>query len=131
MIEVLELKIIGLDPDRPPMLQRQPCIDLAFQLSDIAPADWCDEFQKGVGKQRYPIKIDPEAGEFVETWVRTPEEIEKALETVKELVQRGNVAYKEALYAKNNIVAPDEPVKEVSPAQLALDKVVAALNFDD
>lgn len=125
-----DLKIIGLDEARPPMLQTRPCIDLMFELDEIAPPDWCKEFQIGVGKQRYSFKIDPEEGQFIETWVREPGEIEKSLELAKELVARGNDLYRALLKRQSGAPVEEDTVVTVTPEQKRLNDLVAKLNFE-
>ena len=123
-------KIIGLDPERPPVIQTMPCIDLFFQLDEQAPADWCDMFASIVGKPKYPVKVNRETGLFIETWVRTATEIPAMLVTVKALVAKCNTAYDQHLIELGKIVAPGSVAKVASPEQIALDKVVQSLIFD-
>ena len=130
MPESASLSLIGFDPDRPPKIQRRPCIDLFFQLNEPACEDWCKCFLAGVGKQAYSVKIDPEIGEFVETWVRTPQEIERSLALAKDLVKKGNESYLHFLEEKRKKTAVALPEETISPEQEALNKVVAALSFD-
>ena len=126
-----ELKVIGFDQERPPKIQRRPCIDLYFRLNEEAPEEWCKCFMNIIGKQTYSIKIDPEVSEFVETWVRKTAEIENSLETVKRLVAKGNQAYQESLEAKRKQAAVVLPDEVISPEQLRLNDVVAGLVFDE
>ena len=125
-----DLTIIGIDETRPPMLQTRPCIDLNFELSDIASPDWCKEFQIGVGKQRYSFKIDPEEGKFIETWVREPGEIEKALELAQSLVARGNDLYRAMLKRQSGAPVETDTVVTITPAQQRLNDIVASLKFE-
>ena len=130
---ISDIKITGLDPLRPPKLQKIPCIDLVFTLSHKAPKGWCEFFNNIMGKQTYSVRIDPEAGLFVETWVRKPGEIEKLLDTLKQGVIRCSDTYIADLEAKArqraiqaNPTGGDGPSAE----QLALDAIVLALDFD-
>ncbi len=120
-----------MDQERPPLLQTRPCIDLNFELNEAAPKAWCDEFMGGVGKQTFSVKIDPEIGLHVETWVRTPDQIPKSLENIKMLVERANEAYLKRLKAESKVVVSDDDTVVITPEQLALDKVVSQLVFDD
>lgn len=130
-MDVIEYKVIGLDEDRPPMMQTKPCIDLIFQLNEAAPKTWCDEFLMGVGKQQFSFKVDVDIGLHIETWVRSPDQIAKSLETAKLLVARANEAYVKRLKAESQVVdVNDEPVK-ITPEQQALNDVVRQLSFDD
>lgn len=130
-MEATNYKVVGLDASRPPVIQPRPCIDLIFELNEEAPRAWCEEFQAGVGKQPFSITIDPDVGLHIETWVRTPAQIEKALETVKSLVLQANEAYLLRLKRERQLVDADDDVDiVVSPEQSRLDAVVAGLNFD-
>ena len=132
MDDLTELKIIGIDPTRPPKLQRMPCIDLVFELSAQAPPAWCEEFNMLMGKQPYTTRIDPKTGKYIETWVRQPEEIPRALERMKKGVQEVTETQLAATRARAQAEADrlNVPGTQVSEAQLALDSIVAALDFD-
>ena len=122
--------VIGLDALRPPTIQRQPVLDLFFELDAEADAEWCDDFNNLIGRTTYPFKIDPEVGLFIETWVRQPREIASALEKTKEFVSQCNRQYiaKKSVVVK--IVDGVEVEVVVSQAQLDLNKVVSQLSFD-
>ena len=124
-------RIVGLDETRPPVIQRMPCIDLFFELNERAPKDWCDLFSSRTGKPRYPVKISPEDGLFVETWVRNSSEIESALVSVKAMVAGCNGAYDEAQNSKVTAVAVTKDGPVISPEQTTLNTVVAGLTFDE
>ncbi len=127
----INYKIVGLDDARPPKIQVTPCIDLYFELNDEAPAAWCYLFQSITGRRRYPIKIDPETGLHVETWVRKPNEIAAALDTIKKIVEDTNMAYTKVLEEERMKAAVKEEVAAVSEEQLELNRVVALLDFDE
>ena len=130
-METMQYKVVGIDTSRPPLIQPRPCIDLIFELNEEAPRAWCEEFQAGVGKQPFSIKVDPEIGLHIETWVRKPDQIEQSLETVKSLVELANQAYQQRLIRESKIVDSDDDAEiVVSPEQKALNDVVAGLNFD-
>jgi len=130
MAEATNIKIIGFDEERPPMIQTRPCVDLNFQLDQEAPPEWCKCFSDVCGKTRYPFSIDPEVGLFIETWVRKPAEIEAALVSVQKFVAACNVSYDEMQRRKRMVVHVDSPDVVLSPAQVALNDIVANLNFD-
>lgn len=127
----IDYKVIGIDEDRPPAIQTRPCIDLFFQLNEAAPPGWCDEFQARVGKQPFSIKIDPEIGLHVETWCRTPDQIAKVLETVKSVVALTNDSYAQRLKAESKVVDTSDETVVISAEQLALNKLIEKLVFDD
>lgn len=123
--------LVGIDLERPPKIQRMPCIDLFFQLNEEATEDWCKEFNSIVGSPKYPVKVDTASKLFIETWVRKPEEIAAWLEEVKSLVVRGNEAYKKLLLARSVVANADSPGEvKISPEQEKLNGIVASLKYD-
>ncbi len=127
---ISDIRISGLDERRPPRIRDKPYIDLYFKLIHKAPADWCAEFNQRVSKGKYPVKIDPSAGLFIETWVRNPDEIAGVLDGLKAAVSKCSEAYvarieAEASAAANVGVNPDD-VGE----QGRLNRIIAGLNFD-
>lgn len=126
-----EYKIIGLDSERPPRIQRMPCIDLYFELNEEPDPGWCNEFLAAAGKTRYPVKVDESNSLFVFTWVRQASEIPVAFELAKSVVDKCNKSYRETLIRQKAIVAVDDPVAVISPEQQALNKIVAGLAFDE
>ena len=129
-MQFTEYKIIGIDEARPPKIQRQPCIDLVFELNETAPEDWCKQFQVVVGKTRYPITIDPVEGLFVETWVRKASEIAASLELIKSFVAKGNDAYKAMVLRNSDAPVEEGVVVELTPEQKQLNEIVSGLYFD-
>lgn len=39
MVGIKDLKIVGIDPDRPPRIRKEACIDIYFKLPEKAPMD--------------------------------------------------------------------------------------------
>jgi hypothetical protein len=133
MEEIRDIRIIGIDTLRPPKLQKIPCIELVFKLTHKAPKQWCEAFNVLMGKQPYSVKIDPEIGLFIETWVRKPAEIEKTLAALKKGVTTCSGEYIAALEAKAKARVGQTTSRGGGPSeeQLQLDAVVAELKFDD
>lgn len=129
-MEEINFRVVGIDESRPPVIEEKPCIFLYFELNEAAPKQWCNDFQAGVGKQPFYIRIDPDIGLHIETWVRKPEQITKSLETVKALVAKGNDAHKRRLKAESVVVHTEDESVVISPEQRALNKVIAGLEFD-
>ena len=130
MDSIDDIRIVGLDPKRPPRIQGFPCIDLFFTLSAVAPKGWCDEFNLLVGQPKYSIKIDPEKGEFIETWVRLPDEIRPTLEKLKQTVSACNRAYQQVVDTANRPRMKVATGGTESPEQVYLNSVVQSLVFD-
>ena len=130
---ISDIKICGMDETRPPMIKKEPYIDLNFKLIHKAPKDWCNDFNMMASKDKSPAKIDPEAGLFIETWVRKPEEIEKTLDVLKTTITNCNNQYIERINAASVAAAAnqggDKPKEEGPQGQL--NKIITALNYDD
>lgn len=133
MENISDLKIVGLDPKRPPVIQDIPCIDLIFALSEQAPADWCEEFNMLMSKQPYTTRVDPSTGLFIETWVRQPKEIANSLERMKQGMQDCTRLYEDRIAASAQALAEkrNTGTTKVSEAQQALNEVIDDLKFDD
>jgi len=69
---------------------KEPYINLFFKRLHQAPEKWCEDFNQLVAKGKYPARINPAAGLFIETWVRKPDEIEAALALLKQAVRTCN-----------------------------------------
>jgi hypothetical protein len=129
MEAVSDLRIIGIDPKRPPRIQSIPCIDLVFELSHQAPREWCEDFNLLMSKPPYTVRIDPAEGLFIETWVRQPDEIPKALERMKVGVKACINAFIARMEAKAKANSVEPGVVRESEAQLGLNRVVEGLDF--
>ena len=100
-------------------MRKEPYIDLFFKLAHKAPKAWCDDFNQITSKEKYAAKIAPDDGLFIESWVRTPDEIEVILKALKKAVELCSENYIARITAEMN--APN-----VSPTQLADPVRVAA-----
>ena len=54
MTQFNEIKIIGIDTNRPPRIRKEAYIDLFYQLSEDAPEEWCEDFN-GFGRHIKPL----------------------------------------------------------------------------
>jgi hypothetical protein len=129
---ISDIKIIGIDQNRPPMIRKEPYINLYFKLSHKAPVAWCDAFNRLVSKKKYSTRIEPDEGLFIETWLRKPEEIEAALEDLKEVVRVCSEEYIARLQAEM-LAAASSGGGEMKDEgeQGRLNRIIAGLNFDD
>ena len=64
---ISDLRIIGIDERRPPIIRKEPYIDLYFKLSHQAPADWCNDFNALLSKHPSAPKINPKEGLYIES----------------------------------------------------------------
>lgn len=128
---ISDIKIVGIDPARPPRIQAMPCIDLFFELAHKAPEEWCDTFNLLMSKQKYSVRIDPTEGLFIETWVRRPDEIKRLLEVLGEGISKCSDQYIAHLKELEKADAARNTARAgVSDAQRALDEVVGQLRFE-
>ena len=128
---ISDIKIVSIDEMRPPRILKEPYINLFFKLTHKAPKRWCEDFNHLVAKGEYPVKIEPAAGLFIETWVRKPEEIEKALQGLKKAVSTCKEEYIARILAEANAAIEMGNALEDSGEQGRLNKIIAGLNFDE
>lgn len=129
---ISDILITGIDENRPPMMRKEPYIDLFFKLAHKAPKAWCDDFNQITSKEKYSAKIVPDDGLFIESWVRTPDEIEVILKALKKAVELCSENYitriNAELSAAANTSGSTKPGN--SGEQVRLNKIVAELDFD-
>jgi hypothetical protein len=130
---ISDIRIIGIDEKRPPKIRKEPYIDIIFKLSHQAPLDWCRDFNAIFSKHPSTPKIKEKEGLFVETWVRTPDEIAVLLELLKEKIAQCTRQYVERIERSIRNAGDDSEsvAREEAGAQGQLNKIVAALVFDD
>jgi hypothetical protein len=128
---ISDLRIIGIDEMRPPRIRKEPYINLFFKLTHEAPKEWCEDLNRLVAKGGYPAKIEPAKGLFIETWVRKPEEIQTALDELKQAVSTCNDAYIARIQAEARAAADVGDSSEEGGEQGRLNRIIAGLNFDD
>lgn len=131
MNSISDIKIIGIDEDRPPRIRKEAYIDLFFKLSSKVPMDWCEDFN-GLGRQISPsVKVDKNAGLFVDAYVNDMTQIQVQLEKIKKLIKACNEQYMEKIRQKNLALAASNAALEgKSNKQDKLNQLVAELNFD-
>jgi hypothetical protein len=128
---ISDIKIIGIDEKRPPVINSAPYIDLFFKLSHQAPLDWCTEFNALVSKHPGSPKIKKNEGLYIESWVKTPDMITDYLEQLKTKVTLCSDMYIERIEqaARDTSSNDVSGVAEDSP-QGRLNKIIAELVFD-
>lgn len=129
---ISDIRIIGIDDLRPPMIRKEPYINLYFKLNHKAPSDWCNDFNRIVSKGQFTVKIEPEEGLYIETWVRKPDEIEVAFEKLKKAIIQCSKEYVERLEAEAQAALKRSGDSlENEGEQGRLNRIIAGLNFDD
>lgn len=128
---ISDIKIIGIDEKRPPKIRKEPYIDLYFKLSHQAPVDWCKEFNARLAKHPSSPKIKEKEGVYIETWVRTPDEIAALLELLKSKIDECSRQYIERVeLSVRNMGNANDTLSHESGEQGRLNKIIAGLKFD-
>jgi hypothetical protein len=124
---ISDIKIVGIDEKRRPKILKEPYINLYFKLSHKAPPDWCLQFNRLFSHYKYSTKINEKEGLYVETWVRTPDEIAPLLLLLKTKVSQCIDEYIEKINAATR--GSVEQLEETG-AQGDLNRIIEGLNFD-
>jgi hypothetical protein len=129
---ISDIRITGIDETRPPRIRKEPYIDLCFRLTHKAPVDWCHDFTDHLSKEAFPAKIDTKECLYIETWVRTQDEIVGHLQMLKKAVAQCNVRYIEKIQARKRDRDGDNDAlaREAGP-QGQLNRIIAALDFGE
>ena len=126
---ISDICIISMDEKRPPLLRKEPYIDLFFQLSHKAPADWCRDFTDHSTSLPYKASMDADDSLFIKTWVRSPDEIPAHLRALKSLVTACNTRYIENIETSTrNKDAGNDKLKIDSTPQGQLNRITAGLH---
>lgn len=130
MPEFEDIKIVGIDLERPPQIRKEAYIDLFFNLSSKAPLDWCEDFN-ALGRRMDPaVKIEKNNGLFVEAWVRNMDDIAPHLEKIKQKVADCNEQYREKDRLKKlALLAARTSTSGTNVQQSKLNEIVAGLKF--
>ena len=128
---ISDIRITGVDEQRPPVIRKEPYIDIFFKLSHKAPVDWCNEFNAILSKHPNKPKIKEQEGLFIDAWVRSPDEIIALLKDLKLAVSECSQKYIERLerlrqseYDANMLATKSGGEQE------RLNKIIAALDFE-
>ena len=129
---ISDIRIAGMDENRPPRLRKEPYINLYFRLLHKAPPAWCVGFNDLLAKHEYAPKINTEEGLFIETWVRSPDEIAALFNILKEKVTECTAQYIEKIAISKRESDSDNELlqKEGGGEQGRLNKIIAGLDFD-
>lgn len=127
---ISDIRIKGFDEIRPPKIIKEPYINLYFELNHQASKDWCEDFNRLVAKGEYPIKIDPNKGLIIETWVRKPEELELVLTSLKKQITTCIENYIIKIEAETKMAATPGDISEANGEQGRLNTIVAGLKFE-
>jgi len=129
---ISDIKIIGLDEQRPPIIGNKPYIDLFFKLSHKAPEDWCNDFNALLSKHPTKPRIIEKEGLFINAWVKSPDDIEQFLDQLKGKVTDCSKAYikRIELSILNAAKSGASTSGEETGEQGRLNRIVAGLVFE-
>lgn len=124
---ISDICIAGIDETRRPRILKEPYINLFFKLSHKVPDEICSEFNRLLGKHQYPARINESEGLYVETWVRSQEEIAPHLELLKKSIKQCVNSYIAKIHAANASRSGDV---QVSAEQARLNALIDKLNYE-
>jgi len=127
---ISDIKMVGIDQQRPPQIRKEPYIELFFKLNHEAPKRWCEEFNHLMGHEKYSIKIDPKVGLFIETWVRKPEEVESLFNDIKANIKICTESYIKKIHAEQNAESDLSFSQQEQGEQGRLNRIIANLDFE-
>ncbi len=131
MDSINDIKITGIDDERPPRVRKEGYIDLFFKLSHKAPLEWCEDFNSLGSKLEPGAKIDKTKGVVIETWVRDMGLIADQLEKIKKTILLCNLQYIEKIRLRKVASASkDSAVTGMDGQQNRLNEIISQLNFD-
>jgi len=129
---ISDIRIVGIDKNRPPIIRKEPYIDLFFRLSHKAPQDWCEDFNKLVKDMVPQVKIDKTEGLYIDAYVRDMNHIPEHLDRIKQKISACNKQYIENSRLKElAAAAKNASLVAAAGEQARLNAIVAALEFDD
>ena len=127
---ISDIRITGMDERRPPVIRKEPYLDLYFRLSHQAPATWCNDFNALMHKHPTTPKIKEKEGLYIEGWVKSPDEIAGLLEVLKKKVEECSRQYIERIeLSLRKASDANSSLALESGEQGRLNRIIAALDF--
>ena len=131
MQDVKEIKIIGIDSKRPPILRKEPYIDLVFELSVPTSKQWNEDFIGLFNNSEVRPKIDATKSLFIQTWTRTMVEIPEHVELLKtKVIECNQIASDRQAAVDLLAMSGSKSVEGAGGPQGQLNAIIASLNFD-
>lgn len=128
---ISDIKIIAVDSKRPPVIRKQPYIDLFFTLSHKVPKEWAIDFNALVSKQNFRSNIQTDDGLYIETWVRTPDDVAGHFKMLKDKVAECNENYiAKVLLSASKRDDANSAIGNEQGEQGRLNGIIAGLEFD-
>ncbi len=132
MTSFKEIRIVGIDPDRPPRIRKEAYIDLFYRLSEDAPEEWCEDFN-AFGRHVSPLaKVEKGGRRIIGSYVNDIDTIPAHFAQVKQAVADCNAQYIEKIRQREIALAKDNAnLQEQGGQQFKLNEIIASLDFDD
>ena len=127
---ISDLKIIGIDELRPPIIRKEPYIDIFFKLSHQAPLEWCKDLNALLSKNTSSASIEEKKGLFINTWVRSSGEIPELFNELKTAITECTRLYIERItLASQESLNNDSQAVDDTGEQGQLNRIIASLDF--
>lgn len=127
---ISDLKIIGIDELRPPIIRKEPYIDIFFKLSHQAPLEWCKDLNALLSKNTSSASIEEKKGLFINTWVRSSGEIPELFNELKTAITECTRLYIERItLASQESLNNDSQAVDDSGEQGQLNRIIASLDY--
>ncbi|MFT5449828.1 MAG: hypothetical protein ACI9DC_005026 [Gammaproteobacteria bacterium] len=129
---ISNIRIVAVDAKRPPVIRKEPYIDIAFELSHQVPKNWSEDFNGLVSKKEFSASIRVDEGLYIETWVRSPDEIAANFDFLKRMVAECTAQYIAKIeLSKGKQDTENEAANATLGEQGRLNAIVAGLDFSD
>ncbi len=126
-----DLKITGIDNNRPPIISKKPYIDLVFSLSEKAAEQWCKDFNASFKNDEHKAKISLENCIHIESWVKTMDKIPAHLEALKIKVAECNILFNDQQNAIAEAASNSGKKEEdLQGPQGQLNQIISKLDFN-
>lgn len=132
MKDINDLCIVGIDDTRPPIINKQPYIDIFFKLSHQAPPEWCDDLNGLMKAAANAPTIAKKDGLYIAAWVRSPDEIVGLLADLKSMIKDCNQSYIDKIILSTKLAQDQNAAKaEDTSKQGCLNRIIESLEFDN
>ena len=129
---ISDIRIVSVDSKRPPVLRKEPYIDVFYTLSHKVPKPWCEDFNALLAKQKFTASVRGDGGLYVESWVRTPDDIPASYDLIKKMIKQCNENYIAKIMAtRGKKDAENDAQSKELGEQGRLNTIVASLDFSE
>jgi hypothetical protein len=128
---ISDIRIVGIDAKRPPIIRKEPYIDVYFELSHKVPKNWAEDFNTLLAKQPFSATIRVDEGLYIETWVKSPDDIPANFALLKAKVAQCTEQYIAKIALKQGLRdAENAAVGQGQGEQGRLNAILAELDFN-